>query len=256
MNQAPDGLPREGGRGFLLVRRGIPLALGVAGLLAALFEPVGRGWYLLLGLGCFAEVWPTFKSGEDYLRSRPASIRHDGAWVGAFRPLARVLGREEAWLLSFFAWNNRKLREHFEVHPARKPLVLLPHCIQAAHCRAQVLDGLDHCFACGRCSVGDLLPSLQAQAWDCRIANRSHKAYHDARAFAPDLILAVSCSDRLVKGLLRLPEVPSYVIPLQLPHGMCVDTSFSVPHLEAAMAALAEPRRDAKVQPLQRQAGA
>jgi hypothetical protein len=87
-----------------------------------------------------------------------------------------------------------------------------------------------------------LLPLQLELGWDSRITNRSHKAYQAAREFAPDLIVAVSCADRLLKGLTRLPQVPSYVIPLELPHGMCVDTAFSVPHLMAAMEALVEPR--------------
>ena len=52
----------------------------------------------------------------------------------------------------------------------------------------------------------------------------------------------MSCTDRLLKGLTKMPEIPCYVIPLDLPHGMCVDTTFSVPHLFTAMAALVEPR--------------
>ena len=66
--------------------------------------------------------------------------------------------------------------------------------------------------------------------------------------------MAVSCTDRLLKGLTKLPEIPSYVIPLTLPHGMCVDTEFSMPHLLAAMEALVEPRRPSgEIQTLQRE---
>ena len=44
-----------------------------------------------------------------------------------------------------------------------------------------------------------------------------------------------SCHDRLLKGLSKLTDIPTYVIPLRLPHAMCVDTDFDVPHLFAAM---------------------
>lgn len=87
--------------------------------------------------------------------------------------------------------------------------------------------------------------------WEGRITNRSRKAYREAREYRPDLIVAVSCTDRLLKGLIKLPETPSYVIPLTLSHGMCMDTDFSVPHLMAAMEALVQPQAPpAKVQPL------
>ena len=94
-----------------------------------------------------------------------------------------------------------------------------------------------------------------AGRWEGLITNRSHKAYREAREYRPDLIVAVSCTDRLLKGLIKLPETPSYIIPLSLPHGMCVDTDFSVRHLMAAMETLVQPiAAPAKVQPLIREA--
>jgi hypothetical protein len=103
--------------------------------------------------------------------------------------------------------------------------------------------------------VGELLPLKLTQGWETRISNRSHKAYREAREYRPDLLVAVSCVDRLVKGLAKVPEMPSYVIPLELPHGMCVDTRFDVARLMAAMAQLVEPRPapGERVVPLQTQ---
>lgn len=250
------GLPPERAGMFLLVRRGVPITLGMAALLLALLEPLGRGWYLLFAMGCLAEVWPTFRSGTAYLRTRRTTLSWDGGWVRAFRPLARLLDREEAWILSFCAWNNRKVGEPFQAHRARKALVLLPHCLQAANCKAGILEDLGNCHGCGRCPAGDLLAKALSGRWNCRISNRSHKIYREARAFKPDLVVAASCSDRLLKGLLKLPEVPCYVIPLQLPHGMCVDTSLQVPRLCAAMEALVEPAREENIQPLRMDLGA
>lgn len=248
-------LPPERPRLFLAVRRGIPLGLALAGMIAALMHSGGRGWLLLFSVACLAEVGPTFRRADSYLRNRRAIIRWDGFWVLAFRPLMRLLGREEAWILSFCAWNNRRVREAFEARPARRALVLLPHCIQMARCKAEILTELSSCYECGLCPVGDYLEASLAGHWDARITNRSHKAYREAREFRPDLMVAVSCADRLLKGLIKLPEVPSYVIPLQLLHGMCVDTTFSVPHLRAAMEALVEPKQNSggKVRPLRRE---
>lgn len=224
-------------------------------MVAALLHSAGRGWLLLLVVGCTAEVWPTFARGDKYLRNRRAIVRRDGFWTLAFRPLARFLGREEAWILSFCAWNNRRVREVFEQRPARNALVLLPHCIQLARCKADIFEDPKNCFECGLCPVGDTFESGLRNRWNIRISNRSHKAYREAREFRPDLIVAVSCADRLLKGLTKLAEVPSFVIPLQLPHGMCVDTTFSVPNLIAAMEHLVEPRmaEPSKVQPLHRE---
>jgi len=237
---------------FLAVRRGLPLLLAAAGLAGAVLAPSARLLYLILTLACLAEIWPTFRRGKRYLQARPALVRRDGLWVKALRPLARSLALEEAWILSFCAWNNQRVWEAFRTQPARHALVLLPHCIQMAACKAPILNDLNTCHTCGLCPVGDVVEDALRGRWDVRIANRSHKAYRDAREFRPDLIVAVSCTDRLLKGLVKLSEVPSFAIPLGLPHGMCVDTNFSVPQLMATMEALVEPclDRETKVQPL------
>ena len=235
-------LPPEHDRAFLLVRRGVPLAAALAFLVLAAFEPAGRGWYLLGAVALLAEVRPTFMHGRTYLQARTHLLRRDGLWARALRPLARRIKAEDAWILSFCAWNNLRVREVFAQRKARRALVLLPHCIQMARCKADVQQDLRNCYECGLCPAGDLLPMQLQRGWDSRITNRSHKAYQAAREFAPDLIVAVSCPDRLLKGLTRLPQIPSYVIPLELPHGMCVDTRFDVPHLLAAMESLVEPK--------------
>jgi hypothetical protein len=249
----PRPLPSERPWPFLAIRRGVPITLALASLALALVHPTGRGWLLLFAVAWLAEVGPTFKRGDSYLKNHRTIIRWDGLWVLALRPFSRLFGQEEAWILSFCAWNNLRVRQAFEIRPARKALVLLPHCIQMARCKAEILADLSNCYECGLCPVGDYLEASLVGRWDARITNRSHKAYREAREFRPDLIVAVSCADRLLKGLIKLPEVPSYVIPLQLNHGMCVDTTFSVPHLQAAMEALVEPKPEGKVRPLQRE---
>ena len=243
-------LPRDAYRPFLWVRRGVPLAGSMAALFAAAAAPAALGWWLLAAAACLAVAWPTFHRGQNYLRHRVAIVRWDGLWAKALRPLARWMGKEDEWILSFVAWNNFRVREVFESRRASKPLVLLPHCIQMAKCAAPILTSMDKCHQCGLCPVGDVLEATLEKVWDARITNRSHKAYREAREFRPDLIVAVSCTDRLLKGLTKLPEVPAYAIPLYLPHGMCVDTEFSVPHLVAAMDALVEPKAGTNIQPL------
>jgi hypothetical protein len=235
-----------------LVRRGLPL-LGLSACLgAALLQPSWRGWWILGAAACFGAVWPTFKRGAAYLAARPAIMRIDVLVVNLLRPVARALGAEDAWILSFCGWNNHRVRQIFESRPARRALVLLPHCVQMAKCRAGILDDLQACYDCGLCPVGDYMNAVLEKGWESRITNRSYKAYREAREFTPDLIVAVSCTDRLVKGLAKLSEVPAFVLPLELPHGMCVDTEFRFQSLLSAMGVLVEPRRAAEVLVLDR----
>lgn len=245
-------LPPDRYLAFLLVRRGVP-GLGLLACLgASLAQPSWRGWWILGAATCFGALWPTFKRGASYLAARPAIMRFDVLVVNLLRPLARMLGAEDAWILSFCGWNNHRVREVFEARPARRALVLLPHCVQLARCKAGILDDLQACYDCGLCPVGDFMNAAIENAWESRITNRSYKAYREAREYAPDLLVAVSCTDRLVKGLAKISEVPAFVLPLDLPHGMCVDTEFRFQSLLVAMGALVEPRRTPEVLHLNR----
>jgi hypothetical protein len=239
----PGQLPDEAGALFLWVRRGLPLALAAIAFIGAALHDASRGWWILGGVAALAAAWPSFLRGKGFLRKRTAILHQDSLWANAFRPMARWLGLEDAWILSFCGYNNRRVREAFSTHRARRALILLPHCIQLAHCKAPILDDLQACYDCGLCPMGDYMNAVLLHHWEGRIFNRSHKAYREAREYRPDLIVAVSCTDRLLKGLMKLPEIPSYVIPLSLPHGMCVDTDFNLPYLFAVMETLVEPRR-------------
>ncbi len=251
----PVLLPEERGLLYLWVRRGLPIGTAIIAFAGGALQGSGSGWWLLAGVAALAVAWPTFLRGEAFGRRRTAIMRQDSLWANALRPLARWLDLEDAWILSYCGFNNQRVRAAFETRRARRVLILLPHCIQLARCKADVLGDLETCYDCGLCPVGDYRNAALLNRWDGHIFNRSHKAYRDAREHRPDLIVAVSCTDRLLKGLTRLPEIPSYVIPLTLGHGMCVDTEFSLPHLFAAMEALAQPIQPMpKVQPLVREA--
>jgi hypothetical protein len=239
---ALDALPAEHYGVFLWMRRGVPLILMLGFLLVGFLLPHGFGWWALAAMAMAGVAMPTFTRGEHYLRARRAIILWDGMWVRLFRPLARLFGKEDAWILSFCGWNNYRVREAFASHKARRSLILLPHCVQLSKCKAPILDDLEKCYDCGLCPVGDYMHGILDNGWESRITNRSHKAYRETREYRPDLIVAISCPDRLLKGLTKLSEVPAYVIPLTLSHGMCVDTQFSVPHLIVAMRTLAEPK--------------
>ena len=244
-------LPEASSVLYLSIRRGIPLSLAGLSLIFAAAHPGGRGWWLLAGAAGLAVAWPSFLRGQAYLKKRIAIARQDALWAFVFRPLARFVGLEEAWLGSYCAHNNHRVQEVFQQRRARRALILLPHCIQLARCKAEVIEDLQTCYDCGLCPVGDYMQGVLLNRWEGRISNRSHKAYREAREYRPDLIVAVSCTDRLLKGLLKLPEIPSYVIPLSLPHGMCVDTQFSTQALFSAMEILVEPKRSlSEVQPL------
>jgi len=235
---------------YLILRRGIPL-MGLALVsMAILFHPPSTGWALIVAIATLVDLQSTFNSGALYLAKRSAIVRWDGYWLNVLRPMFVFPELEERWLLSFCAWNNQRISHAFRTRKARGAVVLLPHCIQLASCKAQVVEDLFSCFGCSKCTINSVADAVQAYNWDVRVAPRSRAAYNEAIKSNPDLVIAVACPDRLVKGLIRLSETPSYAIPLGLPHGMCVDTTFDFQHLQVAMNTLVEPSPSSIIQPL------
>jgi len=240
---------------FLFFRRGIPL-LGIAmSLILILVYPASLGWALLAAVALAAEVSSAFNTGGLYPLKRQTTARLDSYWLRALRPVFKSLNFEEPWLRSFCAWNNRCVSGALSKTKVSKVVVLLPHCIQIVECGAQVAKDLQACFRCGKCVVDSAATAALRYNWDVRVSPRSRAAYAEARKSRPDLIIAIACPDRLVKGLLKLYEIPSYTIPLELPHGMCVNTTFDFQRLSQVMTTFAEPRTVSKIQPLQRSTG-
>jgi len=215
------------------------------------FYPASLGWALLAAVALAAEVWATFNTGGLYLVKRQTTVHWDGYWLQALRPLFKSINLEEPWLRSFCAWNNKHVSGALSTKKAGKVVVLLPHCIQLVECGAHVAENLQACFRCGKCVVDNAATAALKYNWDVRVSPRSRAAYIEARKSRPDLIIAIACPDRLVKGLIKLSEIPSYTIPLELPHGMCVNTTFDFQRLSHVMVAFAEPCAASKIQPLQ-----
>ena len=238
---------------FLIFRRGAPLA-GIALSAAAIVVfPNYIGWALIASIALLADLQSTFNSGGLYLAKRRAIVRWDAHWLQALRPFFRVLHLEDKWLLSFCAWNNQRVWKALAGRQSLAALALLPHCIQSTKCSAKVVEDVQSCTRCGACRIGEIADAAQKCGWDLRIAPRSREAYAEARKSRADIVIAVACLDRLAKGLFKLPEVPSLAIPLELPHGMCIDTAFDFQSLAHAMAQFANQPQPPKIQPLKRE---
>ncbi|MDR0498529.1 MAG: DUF116 domain-containing protein [Holophagales bacterium] len=236
---------------FLMFRRGIPL-IGIAlSLMVIWIYPASLGWALLAAVALAAEAVATFGTGGSYLVNRQTTIRWDGYWLQVLRPLFKSINLEDPWLRSFCAWNNRRVSSALSAKKAHKVILLLPHCIQLTKCKSHVVENLQSCFRCGKCVVENAATAALKYNWDVRISPRSRAAYAEARKSRPSLIIAIACPDRLVKGVTKLSEIPSYTIPLEMPHGMCVDTTFDFHRLSQAMITFAELRSTSKIQPLQ-----
>lgn len=220
---------------FILVRIGIPIVGILIFFMLTIVQSTGQMWYLMGAFILLVEVEPTFRRGKYYLSSRSTIVRQNALWVRVLRPIVKSFGLEDIWIRSFCQWNNHRVQQAFHNNKATRIILLLPHCVQAVHCKADIVKELTQCYRCGLCVIGKILPLQLESRCNIRIVNRSHKAYKEVQEYQPDLVIAVSCLDRLFKGITKLPLTPTYVIPLILNHGMCVNTKFNIAKLTEAM---------------------
>lgn len=235
--------PLIGSRLFRSVRFGIPFIVLVVSLYLFLETRNNfASWYLILSITSLLAIELSMREGERYIASHSSIMRVDLFFLDALRPIFKLIKREEVFLMSFFRWNNEKVYKCFVDSKSKKTLLLLPHCIQWSNCTAPILEKMASCYNCGLCHIENLVEDTVQEQWDVRITNRSYKAYIEAMKTNPDLIVAVSCTDRLLKGVRKLLNYPSFLIPLELPFGMCVDATFNYDHLTSAMSLLAQRR--------------
>lgn len=223
------------------LRLGLPL-LGLFGLGAG-FSNSYAAWLPLLGLFALWLLALPFFYQKLNLASHKTKTWVDLLFFDLGLLFAKALKLEEMWVDAYRNWNNAFVLKLFAHNKASKSIVLLPHCIQWSSCDAPILDDVMSCYNCGKCSIEDLISSKIINKWDAHITNRSYKAYQATKASKPDLIVAVSCNDRLIKGIRKLPDYPAYLIPLSLPYGMCVDADFSMVELEDSLRLLAQPKK-------------
>ncbi len=232
---------------FKGLRLGIPIIIFLSSI--GLFINTNNNyssWFLILTAISIILLNLGLREKTTYINTHASIIRVDLLFVDLLRPIFRLFRMEDVFLMSFFKWNNEKVLRSFSESKSRNALLLIPHCVQWSKCTAPVLDELSSCYNCGLCHIENLVEDSLKEKWNIKITNRSYKAYIEAKRMNPDLIVAVSCIDRLLKGVRKLPNYPSFLIPLELPYGMCVDATFNYEYLSEAMMQMVHKRDERK----------
>lgn len=153
--------------------------------------------------------------------------------VAVARRLARPFpGLEDRLIAAVTEGQNRRVRAHLAAHPCRSLLLIMPRCVKKPGCPADVQNSLTRCTDCTECPLGDVARLCRRFDIEALVAFRSHIAFDMARTRQPDLIIATACSDRLIKALRSVPEIPALLAPLAGMDRMCVGARVNLPWLE------------------------
>ena len=211
--------------GLLNLHPLLPILLTIA---VAVLTSLLIGGLLLLVL--------TLLTGRDLFFSqtlRQVVVRYLFPAIIAF---GRLLGISRDTLQqSFIALNNQLVQAKKLRVPARRTLLLLPHCIQLFDCAIKITGDVDKCRRCGRCGISDLAGLAQARGIDIAVASGGTLARKIIVERRPQLIIAVACERDLTAGIRDAYPLPVIGVLNQRPHGPCINTRVVLAELEATL---------------------
>ncbi len=136
---------------------------------------------------------------------------------------------------SFVAINNRLvLAEARKVRPS-KLLILLPHCLQNHECTVRITGNVEHCKACGKCKIKDLVALSEKYHVSMSVATGGTLARRIVVEKKPDVIIGVACERDLSSGIQDSYPIPVYGILNRRPFGPCYDTDVDLDLVERGL---------------------
>ncbi len=182
-------------------------------------------------------------------RDIPFSLRLRSFTTRFLLPVLVVVGKligyeKEEVQHAFVAVNNELVLAHCRNgRPPGKLLLLLPHCLQDAHCPVKITHNADNCKRCGKCPIKDLLELSEKYDVNMAVATGGTSARRTVMEQRPDLIIAVACERDLTSGIQDTTPLPVYGIFNERPFGPCFNTRVALHHVEEVLRHVARMRQ-------------
>ncbi len=108
--------------------------------------------------------------------------------------------------------------------PAKKLLVLSPHCLQLSSCPHKITRDPNNCKRCGRCNVGDLMKLSDELGFTFFVATGGTLARQVVKKIRPQAVLAIACERDLMSGIQDVYPLPAVGVLNIRPNGPCNNT--------------------------------
>jgi len=162
-------------------------------------------------------------------------------------PLLLIIGgllkSKKEGLQRFMIDINNSLVLHSGVKPAKKVLLLLPHCLQFNECNIRITHNIYNCERCGRCEIKDFVLLGKRLNLDLFVATGGTLARRIVADTKPDAIVAVACERDLSSGLVDTYPLPIIGIVNERPFGPCFNTRADINKVKDALAFFANGKR-------------
>lgn len=130
---------------------------------------------------------------------------------------------------------NNSLVRRFRGIPAKRLLLLLPHCLQRSECKIKITHNVYNCEGCGKCEIKDFTQIAKDLGLDLFIATGGTLARRIVVDTRPEAIVAVACERDLSGGIVDTYPLPILGIINERPFGPCFNTRVNIDKVNDAL---------------------
>ena len=141
---------------------------------------------------------------------------------------------------SFIAVSNLIFMKSKIKVPAKRLLVLVPHCLQLASCPHKITRDPNNCKRCGGCNIGDLMKLSEELGFVFFVATGGTLARQVVIKNRPQAVLAIACERDLMSGIQDVYPLPSVGVLNIRPNGPCYNTRVDIDEVKKTLAQIIE----------------
>lgn len=130
---------------------------------------------------------------------------------------------------------NNSLVRSSDSKPAKRILLLLPHCLQQSDCNIKITYNVYNCEGCGKCEIKDFIEIAKALRLDLFVATGGTIARRIVVETRPEAIVAVACERDLSSGIIDTYPLPILGIINERPYGPCLNTRVDIDKVKEAL---------------------
>ncbi len=141
---------------------------------------------------------------------------------------------------SFIAVSNLIFMKSRIKVPAKKLLVLVPHCLQLATCPHKITRDPNNCKRCGGCNIGDLMKLSEELGFVFFVATGGTLARQVVINNRPQAVLAIACERDLMSGIQDVFPLPAVGVLNIRPNGPCYNTRVDMDEVKKVLSQIIE----------------
>lgn len=130
---------------------------------------------------------------------------------------------------------NNSLVRYSKGSPAKRLLLLLPHCLQRSECKIKITYNVYNCEGCGECEIKNFTNMARSLGLNLFVATGGTIARRIVVDTNPEAIVAVACERDLSSGVIDTYPLPILGIINERPFGPCFNTKVDIDKVKGAI---------------------